>query len=152
MTLTGTSTTGRPLHSLVRHLGWGGIFCRKGIVVSQQLAQAVEQSAYKDQVNQSGLSKDVSVSQACSLFPREWEGFEQKPYEIASVVAEKPPGTHSPVQIIHWGQSRFKGKRLNSIPPKAYHIASTTGSTVTVRNSHRCSTALNGRVRMKKDD
>lgn len=43
-------------------------------VVSQPLAQAVEQSAYKDQVNQSGLSKDVSLSQACSLFPREERG------------------------------------------------------------------------------
>ena len=61
-------------------------------VVSWMLAQAVDQSAYKDKMNHSGLSKDVSVSQTCSLFPREERGLSRNPYEIASEVAESHLG------------------------------------------------------------
>lgn len=57
-------------------------------VVSQLLAQAVDQSAYKDKVSHSGLSKDVSVSQTRSLVPREERGLSRNSYETASEVAE----------------------------------------------------------------
>ena len=54
------------------------------------LAQAVDQSAYKDQMDQCGLSMGVDFSEL-QLVSQKGKGSEQKtqgPYETASEVAE----------------------------------------------------------------
>lgn len=105
------------------------------------LAQGVDQSAYKGQIDQCVLSRGVDFSEL-QLVSQKGKGSEQKtqgPYEklqkVTSDIFSYLNKSPQPVQI--------QRETIKHHLSMAYNIASTTGSIITFRINHRYSTAMN---------